>query len=713
MSLVTLSSEDCEMIEKCVDMISMQCKMIANMLRRSRDASGVAPSSTSRNVSPPETNEAMMGMLSNAVSTLTSTVRQVSSEMGAHGDAHGAQRKRARVRNGTMLPDTYDEVQTGVDYLPPPTSTPPPAKRRGRPPRDYGDELGPAFAVYANEQYQKTEQGILDRAGSAPRTRVPKNDVLRAIWDSWWLSSQGVKDKYLGLSRHEMAVNETHMLELLLDFPVPSEGIAAQAALRQPPGRNVSRSPEPINAFDMFLREQIPLLRSKVPDWNDAEIHRRLTVNWKNMAPADRERYNAAAALSAVSPSYHSTQMAAQATTPSNPLASRGYGSGHKSGSRNPSQSTPRRAYVLFCRQERPLLVQANPQWDLPTVNKELGRKWKELTTEQKEVFHDLERKESELRAAAAGDAYGAQGTPGGYQRNGGYSGGGLASTPTPGARGSGESTVHARSGARPGALGSGNPHKGPSKAYVFYSRLNRKGVTTEHPDWDLATVNRELGRMWKSLSLEERQSWESRAVAAAADSGSAASTPQPRASPAIPGNIAPAPALAPAATVTPSPVPATLSMHSENASASLPATPVSDTAMSSKDDVVMAPRHHDYAGEPEGEAEDVEMQDDDTEDDERQHHGTPGRTGALSEVTTGTGPPAAASPSSGLHGPSAAPVVLPKQPPAGPAVARPPPPTAKPAVITNGTEPALPNASALAQGPPQQEQHLTHRHQF
>ncbi|PIA18230.1 hypothetical protein COEREDRAFT_18120, partial [Coemansia reversa NRRL 1564] len=59
----------------------------------------------------------------------------------------------------------------------------------------------------------------------------------------------------------------------------------------------------------------------------------------------------------------------------------------------------PRRAYVLFCRQERPLLVHANPQWDLPTVNKELGRKWKELTPDQKEVFYDLERKESESRA--------------------------------------------------------------------------------------------------------------------------------------------------------------------------------------------------------------------------------------------------------------------------------------------------------------------------
>ncbi|KAI8325601.1 hypothetical protein GQ54DRAFT_244291, partial [Martensiomyces pterosporus] len=58
----------------------------------------------------------------------------------------------------------------------------------------------------------------------------------------------------------------------------------------------------------------------------------------------------------------------------------------------------PRRAYVLFCRQERPLVVNANPQWDLPTVNKELGRKWKDLNAEQRQVFFDLERKEAESR---------------------------------------------------------------------------------------------------------------------------------------------------------------------------------------------------------------------------------------------------------------------------------------------------------------------------
>ncbi|KAJ2790155.1 hypothetical protein H4R20_007060, partial [Coemansia guatemalensis] len=191
-------------IEKCVDMISMQCKMIANMLRRSRDASGVA-SNSRQDTSPSEGNEGMVDMLNNAVSTLSSTVRHVSSELGPNGDSQSAVRKRARMRHGSALPESFDDSHLSAEALSLHTTTPPPAKRRGRPPRDYGDELGPAFAMYASENYPRAEQSILARAGAAAGTRVPKNEVLRAVWDTWWLSAQAMKDKYLTLSRHEMA----------------------------------------------------------------------------------------------------------------------------------------------------------------------------------------------------------------------------------------------------------------------------------------------------------------------------------------------------------------------------------------------------------------------------------------------------------------------------------------------------------------------------
>ncbi|KAJ2071270.1 hypothetical protein GGI09_008977, partial [Coemansia sp. S100] len=211
---ITLSSEDCEMIEKCVDMISMQCKMIANMLRRSRDASsGSNAVAECRRLAPaPDCSDVMVDALNSAVSTLSTTARRLSGEASPIGDPRSESRKRSRGRHAYS--EAYDNPPShaGVDASLPHATTPPPTKRRGRPPRDYGDELGSAFAMYANECYRQTEMSILDRSGASPSSRVPKSEVLRVAWENWWLSAQGLKDKYLTLSRHEMAVNETHML---------------------------------------------------------------------------------------------------------------------------------------------------------------------------------------------------------------------------------------------------------------------------------------------------------------------------------------------------------------------------------------------------------------------------------------------------------------------------------------------------------------------
>ncbi|KAJ2895154.1 hypothetical protein GGI21_005192, partial [Coemansia aciculifera] len=470
----------------------------------------------------------MVEALNSAVSSLSTTARQLTGEASSGGDS----RKRSRGGQPAYA-DAYDSPLSHASLDAPMTLaiSPPPTKRRGRPPRDYGDELGSAFAMFANEVYRQTEKSIISRSGANPDTRVPKSEVLRVAWENWWLSAQGLKDKYLTLSRHEMAVNETNMLELLLEYPLPSGALAAQASHRHAPpaNRSRSRSPDPSGSFDAFLSEQIPLLRSKVPDWSDSEIHRRLAVNWNNMPSADRERYSAAAFGSGSTPSTSGVVRS----------------SSHRLTPRVRAQSAPRRAYVLFCRQERPVLVGDNPEWDLPTVNKELGRRWKDLPLDQREVFYDMEKREAESRLSSTNRLSGGstsfasssfnpstgsaahEPTAGGsseahastYQKPGGYFSG-VSTTPTSGT----QTILH--SNGRPGPLGSGYPNKGPSKAYVYYSRLVRRSVTDNHPEWDLATINRELGRMWKTLPTDERQMWEARAASAA---DSVSSTPRRR----------------------------------------------------------------------------------------------------------------------------------------------------------------------------------------
>ncbi|KAJ2263922.1 hypothetical protein GGI01_000361 [Coemansia sp. RSA 376] len=697
---ITLSSEDCEMIEKCVDMISMQCKMIANMLRRSRDASsGSNAVAECRRLAPaPDCSDVMVDALNSAVSTLSTTARRLSGEASPIGDPRSESRKRSRGRHAYS--EAYDNPPShaGVDASLPHATTPPPTKRRGRPPRDYGDELGSAFAMYANECYRQTEMSILDRSGASPSSRVPKSEVLRVAWENWWLSAQGLKDKYLTLSRHEMAVNETHMLELLLEYPLPSGAIAAQASHRHAPPANRphSRSPEPVDPFDVFLSEQIPLLRSKVPDWSDSEIHRRLAVNWNNLSAADREKYSAAA---------HNSGSAAMASASA---VHRNYpaGASQRLTPRARTQSAPRRAYVLFCRQERPVLVGDNPEWDLPTVNKELGRRWKDLPSDQREIYYAMEKKEAESRLSA-GDRLSARhtpfassalgpddgGSPGGpvagsssaahmptYQKPGGYFAG-VSTTPTNGRHTHSGPTTMAHSNGRPGSTGAGYPNKGPSKAYVYYSRLIRRSVTDSHREWDLATVNRELGRMWKTLPPDERQMWENRAAAAAAAGDPILSTPRHR--------ISPASFVHPLAvhSATGATTPSTAAVSGDNSNASMPVTPVSGSVTPmSRDDAIALLHHRDYDGE--SEAEDVEMQDDETESEEALAQQSPD---GMTPATVPAYPTSAHySPTRPLELDSAPPPAdsLPKYSSAQSASASKPPPTAKPAV-GNGTAPA------------------------
>ena len=52
-----------------------------------------------------------------------------------------------------------------------------------------------------------------------------------------------------------------------------------------------------------------------------------------------------------------------------------------------PAQSKGKNPYHEFCRQERPNIKQEHPLYNLGQVNAELGRRWKELTVEEKEEY--------------------------------------------------------------------------------------------------------------------------------------------------------------------------------------------------------------------------------------------------------------------------------------------------------------------------------------
>ncbi|KAJ1950829.1 hypothetical protein FBU59_000499 [Linderina macrospora] len=587
--------------------------MIGQMLRRSRDAS--SHNDSHFEIASSASGESPLEVLSSAAGTINNVARQAMAD-------DQQMRKRARARLPSSHSDMFDDSVAGDQHGYTNGGTPPPTKRRGRPPRDYGDELGQAFAMFAADYFNECERTVLATQGSVDvTTRQGKTNVLRAVWDKWWSTSQMIKDRYLTRSQHEMISNEVGMLELMIQYPLPPE---VEHTQRQ-------SSPDPITPLEMFIREQRPLLREKVPDWSDAEIRRRLEVNWNNMSDGERSKYAIPGAT--VTPlGQHSASMSAMQGMVSSGSPIKGVR----------LQSAPRRAYVMFCRQERPLVVGANQDWDLPAVNKELGRKWKELTPDQRQVFFDMERREAEQRGTNTLTPTYVTHSP--TQSH-------MPMPPMQAGRIPGTGTFTVRNNGRAPTPGHTNPNKGPSKAYVCYSRVTRKAIVAKHPEWDLAAVNRELGRLWKLMSTDDRMQWENYDPEG----------PKPEIPPITPQRSAP---VAKAPTIPPSRIPiapriavppvapvvaaAPQPQQQSQPQQSLPVTPASGTATPASN-ADAAARHHDYEGE--GEVEDVDLQDDEETEDEgvhNHHEQTNGQTPAaiaLPQKTAASGPPPTAKP--------------------------------------------------------------------
>ena len=54
---------------------------------------------------------------------------------------------------------------------------------------------------------------------------------------------------------------------------------------------------------------------------------------------------------------------------------------------KKPTTASKKNPYIDFCRQERPKIKQEHPLYSLGQVNAELGRRWRELTDEEKEDY--------------------------------------------------------------------------------------------------------------------------------------------------------------------------------------------------------------------------------------------------------------------------------------------------------------------------------------
>ncbi|KHJ75556.1 HMG box, partial [Oesophagostomum dentatum] len=58
------------------------------------------------------------------------------------------------------------------------------------------------------------------------------------------------------------------------------------------------------------------------------------------------------------------------------------------------------------------------------------------------------------------------------------------------------------------------NAPKRALSAFFFFSQDRRPEVQQMHPEWKVGQVAQELGRMWKNVSMEEKDMYERKALA-------------------------------------------------------------------------------------------------------------------------------------------------------------------------------------------------------
>jgi hypothetical protein len=140
----------------------------------------------------------------------------------------------------------------------------------------------------------------------------------------------------------------------------------------------------------------------------------------------------------------------------------------------------PLTAYMFFSKEQRPLLKAANPELGFGAIGKLVGENWRNLADNkkgkyQKQTDLDKERYEREKKEHPELVA--------------------VTKSKNPRA-------------AKKLQLG---PKK-PLTSYMFYMQQERPSVISDHPEYKFSDIGKEVGRRWKALDSDEKQTFQKQA---------------------------------------------------------------------------------------------------------------------------------------------------------------------------------------------------------
>ncbi|KAL6726184.1 hypothetical protein Aduo_008184 [Ancylostoma duodenale] len=141
-------------------------------------------------------------------------------------------------------------------------------------------------------------------------------------------------------------------------------------------------------------------------------------------------------------------------------------------------KTSPYGFFVKMCYEEHKKKY-PNENVQVTEISKKCSEKWKTMSDDEKRRFYELAQKDAE-RYQAEVAAYG------------------------------GEDAMRKRKRAKKDP----NAPKRALSAFFFFSQDRRPEVQQMHPEWKVGQVAQELGRMWKNVSMDEKDMYERKALA-------------------------------------------------------------------------------------------------------------------------------------------------------------------------------------------------------
>uniref|UniRef100_A0A1I7X8U3 High mobility group protein 1.2 n=1 Tax=Heterorhabditis bacteriophora TaxID=37862 RepID=A0A1I7X8U3_HETBA len=141
-------------------------------------------------------------------------------------------------------------------------------------------------------------------------------------------------------------------------------------------------------------------------------------------------------------------------------------------------KTSPYGFFVKMCYEEHKKKY-PNENVQVTEISKKCSEKWRTMSDDEKRRFYELAQKDAE-RYQAEVAAYG------------------------------GEDAMRKRKRAKKDP----NAPKRALSAFFFFSQDRRPEVQQQHPEWKVGQVAQELGKMWKSVSVDEKELYERKAMA-------------------------------------------------------------------------------------------------------------------------------------------------------------------------------------------------------